>query len=238
MRTYGLYVESGPKRRKTMVHVIQLLGCIANGPTTDDALEATPDAIRTYLRFLKRHGEDASPDEPFDTRIVEHITKGTWLGNGSPYIIYEPDFAPVTEHDLDVFLGRFHAMRDEFVAWVEKQDDTSLDRDATPGRSGRAILHHVVCNPGYYVTPFLGAKRGFSRLQDQTERGEVSIVEAFRTAEAWVAELLLTSTPEQHSLVEERPNEVRTLRKVIRHVLEHDWEHLRELSRRPGGPKL
>jgi hypothetical protein len=238
MRTYGLYVESGPQRRKTMVHVIDLLGCIANGPTTDDALNATPDSIRTYLRFLKRHGEDADPDELFDTTIVEHITNGTWLGNGSPYIIYEPDFAPVTRANLDVFVGRFHAMRDEFVAWAEKQDNESLDRDASPGRTSRAILYHVVCNPGYYLTPFLGAKRGFSRLQHQTERGEVPIIEAFRTAETWVAELLQASTPEQRSLVEERPNEVRTLRKVIRHVLEHDWEHLRELSRRPGGPQL
>jgi len=128
--------------------------------------------------------------------------------------------------------------RDEFVAWAEKQDNESLDRDASPGRTSRAILYHVVCNPGYYLTPFLGAKRGFSRLQHQTERGEVPIIEAFRTAETWVAELLQASTPEQRSLVEERPNEVRTLRKVIRHVLEHDWEHLRELSRRPGGPQL
>jgi len=238
VRTFGLYLESGPKRRKTMVHVIDLLGCIANGPTTEDALEGTREAIRTYMRFLKRHGEDAGPDEPFETKIEAHITEGTWLGNGSPYIIYEPDLAPVTQRDLDVFLGRFHGMRDEFVAWAERQDDASLDRDAGPGRSARAILHHVVCNPGYYVTPFLGAKRGFSRLQHQVERGEVSLVEAFRTAEAWVDELLRASTPEQRRLVEERPSEVRTLRKVLRHVLEHDWEHLRELSRRPGGPEL
>ena len=238
MRTYGLYIESGPQRRKTMVHVIDLLGCIANGPTTEEALDATPDAIRAYLRFLKRHGEDAGPDVPFETRIEAHITTGTWLGNGSPYIIYEPDFAPVTQHDLDVFAGRFHAMRDEFVAWIETQDDASLDRDAAPGRTSRRILEHVVCNPGYYVTPFLGAKRGFSRLQHQAERGEVPLADAFRTAETWVAELLHASTPEQRRLVEERPSEVRTLRKVLRHVLEHDWEHLRELSRRPGGPTL
>ena len=32
--------------------------------------------------------------------------------------------------------------------------------------------------------------------------------------------------------------DARTLRKVLCHVLEHDWRHLTELSRRPGGPSL
>jgi predicted RNase H-like HicB family nuclease len=35
-----------------MVHVLDILGCIAQGPTTESALEATPDVIHTCLRFL------------------------------------------------------------------------------------------------------------------------------------------------------------------------------------------
>ena len=53
MQTYRLYLESGPKKKKTMVHVLELLGCIAKGPITDEALSSTPGAIRAYLRFLK-----------------------------------------------------------------------------------------------------------------------------------------------------------------------------------------
>ena len=45
MKTYGLHLESGPKRMKTMVHVPELLGCVANGPTTDAALAATPESM-------------------------------------------------------------------------------------------------------------------------------------------------------------------------------------------------
>ena len=51
VKEYALYLESGPRRRKTMVHVLELLGCIAQGPTTEKALAATPEAIRAYLRF-------------------------------------------------------------------------------------------------------------------------------------------------------------------------------------------
>ena len=76
MTVYGLYLESGPLHRKTMVHVLDLLGCVAVGPTTEDALAATPDAIHAYRRFLGRHGEPVVPDALFDTHVVEHITQG------------------------------------------------------------------------------------------------------------------------------------------------------------------
>ena len=94
---YLLYLESGPKRRKTMVHVLDLLGCIANGPTTEEALEATPEAIRAYLRFLRRHGEAVDPEAAFDTKVAEHITEGEWLGNGSPSVLFGPDLRPVSK---------------------------------------------------------------------------------------------------------------------------------------------
>ena len=38
-------------------------------------------------------------------------------------------------------------------------------------------------------------------------------------------------------MVRERHNgDTRTLCKALRRILEHDWEHLAELARRPGGP--
>ena len=46
MITYDIYLESGPRHKTTMVHVLGLLGCIATGRTTGQALTATPDAIR------------------------------------------------------------------------------------------------------------------------------------------------------------------------------------------------
>lgn len=51
-----------------MVHALDLLGCVAIGPTTEEALAATPGAIRTYRRFLHRHGEPVDPDAPFETQ--------------------------------------------------------------------------------------------------------------------------------------------------------------------------
>lgn len=139
MTTYDLYLESGPRRRKTMVHVLDLLGCVAVGPTTADTLAATPEAIRAYRRFLHRHGERVDPDAPVETRVVEHVTEGAWLGNGSPALVFGPDLEPVTEAESETFLRRFHWLREELAAWTATRTGEQLD--ALPAGGGRPARH-------------------------------------------------------------------------------------------------
>jgi hypothetical protein len=239
MTEYALYLESGPQHKKTMVHVPQLLGCMANGPTTETAIEATPVAIRAYLRFLKRCGEDAHPEAPFTTVVAEHVTEGDWLGNGSPYITYGPDLEPVSEDEVAKLINRLTRLRGEIVTWSESQTDEALETKV-PGssRSNRAILLHVLGPTAAYISPVIGTVKGISRLQTEAERGRVSIPDALRHATTLVIERLGSVTAEERSVVIERPKEVRTLRKALRRMLEHDWEHLAELSRRPGGPSI
>jgi len=236
---YALYLESGPKRRKTMVHVIELLGCVAVGPTTEEAIEATPEAIAAFRRFLLRCGEDVDPDAGFTTHVQEHITEGVWLGNGDPYISFGPELAPVSEGELEVFTHRLVTLRGEIAAWAEASTTEALETMA-PGssRSTRAILLHVLGPTGAYAAPVLGTISGVSALHTQADRGQIPIAEALRQSTAIVADKLRAATDEQRAKVVERPREVRTLRKALRRTLEHDWEHLAELSRRPGGPSV
>jgi predicted RNase H-like HicB family nuclease/uncharacterized damage-inducible protein DinB len=240
MTAYALYLESGPMRRKTMVHVLDLLGCIANGPTTDAALAATPEAIRAFTGFLSRHGERVATPAKIETSVAEHITEGGFLGNGSPYIIFGPDREPLTPGDIKRYLARFRALREELAAWAAQQSPRALD--AAPrdrGRTARAILLHVVATPGAYLSAALGGASGFSRVQTLAERGELPLPDALMRAEGMVAEVVNGTTPAQRKAVIRRPKgDVRTLRKALRRTLEHDWEHLAELSRRPGGPAL
>lgn len=87
-----------------MAHVLDLLGCVANGATTDEALAATPAAIRNYVRFLQQHGTDADPDAEFAAEVAQHITEGTWLGNGSPYVDFPPDLQPISQEQVARYL--------------------------------------------------------------------------------------------------------------------------------------
>jgi hypothetical protein len=241
VKTYGLYLESGPQHKTTMVHVLDLLGCIANGPTSEAAVDATPDAIRQYLRFLKRARERVDPGAEFKTRVVEHLDEaGKWLGNGSPYATYGPDLQLVSAKEIETLLGRLHAMRETLASWAESRTAKQLSAEPKggKGRSGGKILLHVVGTPGGYLSPVVGGVKGFSAVAGAAERGEMPIADALRKVDAMAAEVVRSTTAEQRKAVIQRPNEIRTLHKALRRVLEHDWEHLAELSRRPGGPSV
>jgi predicted RNase H-like HicB family nuclease len=240
MTDYALYLESGPRHRKTMVHVPALLGCIATGPTSEAAVAATPDAIRTFLRFLRRAGEPVDPEAPFETHVAQHIDDKSviWLGNGSPYVAFETDFAPVSETELATYTARFQAMRDVLIAWAESQTEAALDAETEAGRTNRAVLLHTLGAASSYLSPVLGTISGSSRLHTLAERGELPVTEALRQSGALVIERLRTVTAAERSAVIEREKETRTLRKGIRRLLEHEWEHLAELSRRRDGPRL
>jgi predicted RNase H-like HicB family nuclease len=239
MTIYDLYLESGPRRRRTMVHVLDLLGCVAVGPTTEDAIAATPDAIRAFRRFLHRHGVPLDPDAAFETRVAEHVTEGQWLGNGSPYLMFGPDFEPVTDTEIEVLPQRLRWMCEELASWADGCSGAELDeRPADGGRPARAVLLHVLGAQGGYLSAALGGAPGFGRIHGAVERGELGPAEGLRRSAELVAERVHATTPRERSAVRELSSRSYTLRKALRRTLEHAWEHLAELSRRPGGPPL
>jgi hypothetical protein len=237
MTTYDLYLESGPKKRKTMVHAIDLLGCVATGPTTVDALAATPAAIAQFRRFLHRHGEEIDLDAPIETQVMAHITEGQWLGNGSPYMILETDYAHLSDEETERYVTRLEWMGDELSAWAATQSDAELD--AKPdGRTARAILLHVIGAQGAFLSAALSGAPGFGKIHGAAERGEMPLPVAIQESAALYRERIAITTPEQRNAVRELSSRHYNLRKALRRTLEHEWEHLAELSRRPGGPKL
>ena len=147
MKTYALYLESGPKKQRTMVHVLELLGCVAKGSTTDEAIANTPAAIRAYLKFLKRHSAPVEPGE-FKTKIVEHIMEGQWLGNGDPALVFQFDLIALTPIEIETYLQRLTWTRADIVKqgnvtdpevrariWAEcfEQVVTGMDMEFTDG---------------------------------------------------------------------------------------------------------
>lgn len=237
--TYDLYLESGPKRRKTMVHVIDLAGCIANGPTTDEALAATPEAIRAFRRFLERLGEPINPAAPFETRIVEHVTEGEWLGNGSPYVVYPPDLVPIADDEIEVMLRRIEGISGQLADWASSQTDEQLDAQTAPrARTAREVLQHVLESQGGSVAAALGGASGFHALSAAVGRGHVALPDALRRSATLVGERVWAATPDERLSAIPRSSRNYTLRKALRRTAEHAWEHLAELSRRPGGPTI
>jgi hypothetical protein len=97
-----------------MVHVLDLLGCIANGRTTEEALSHCPRRSGPTCASCG-HGEAVDPEAAFETEVAEHITEGEWLGNGSPSVLFGPDLRPVSEAGSRPSFGRFHGLRESGV---------------------------------------------------------------------------------------------------------------------------
>lgn len=239
MPTYDLYLESGPRRRTTMVHVPELLGCVAVGPTTEDALAATPAAIRAFRRFLGRHGEAIDQDAPIGTRVVAHVTEGKMLGMGSPYVLFAPDLLPSTDEDIETVLRRLGGLREEFAVWATSQTVAHLDIPPRGGgRPAWEVLLHVLGATGPTLSAALGSAPGFAATHSAVVRGELPMDDALRRTARMAGARIRAATPDQRTTGRELPGGHRTLRQALRHLLEHDWDHLIELSRRPGGPIL
>jgi len=236
MAVYKLYLESGPRHRKTMVHVLELLGCVATGPTTEEALSRTPRAIRDYLLFLERHGEIIGVDTLVETEVTEHVTEGVWLGNGDPSILYQPDLEPLTPDDAEVFIHRLLWMHAEVASLVGglSEEDWAI-RPQPSGRSIKAILEHVLESEYAYMRAF-GKLDGLPGLGSIATKREGGLLEWTAHVRGRHADRIRSLNWKERSEQFIHWKQPRTARKVVRRMLEHQWEHLMELWERIGRP--
>lgn len=230
---YNLYVESGPKRKKTMVHVPDLLGCFAVGPTTEQAIEATPDAIRSYLAFLRRHAEDVpDPHQSIRVRVAQHITEGTFLGVGSPTIIFDGEKGSLSVDELEKYLRWLDWARDELLDLVGGLSEDELTALRPGRRSIKEILQHIWVAEQWYVKNLGG--------MDKVRRSG-NVLEKLALVREAVCRRLRSFTDEERAQVFLAPGPFSspagdpwTVRKCLRRCLEHQWEHLQETASRMG----
>ncbi len=157
---YALYAESGPQRKKTLVHVLDLLGCVVQADTTDEALAAAPAAIRAYLGYLERHGENVDPNEKIETRLAEHNTAGMFSGQA----MWPQDLKPLPPAALTRYLRWLEWSRADLLALVNGMDEKTLRAKPARGRSLRDILLHVLGADKGYVYALVGPLKAMGDL--------------------------------------------------------------------------
>jgi hypothetical protein len=235
MKRYALYAESGPRQRKTQVHVLELLGCTVNGPTTEQAIAAAPDAIRSYLRFLRAHRERGAPDPRthFEVEVAEHVMEGTWLGNGDPDPGFAPDFEPLARTDELIYQARLTDMQAEFAQLLLALTPAVLAAKPASGRPLLQILRHVAgAQHGYLQSP-LTRPSNLSAARRAVEEGPDPLGAFARLCSLARARLEATTDDERSAHVQHGAK-VWTARRAYRRMLEHQWEHLVEVRERLG----
>jgi predicted RNase H-like HicB family nuclease len=235
MTEYALYVESGPRRRKTQVHVLELLGCIAQGPTTEAALEATPEAVRMYLRFLRRHGEAVEPEAAFTTTVAAHVMEGGWLGQGDPAPGFAPDFQPLAVEDQAVYLKRLAWLQADLLQLVRDLPPKQLVAEPMTGRSIYRILEHVAGAHYAYMQSPVGRPEGLAAALRAVEQGPENVADALTRLWRTAAARLDAMTDAERTQMVAHGQVTWTARRALRRMLEHHWEHLQEITGRLGG---
>ena len=237
MSEFSIYLKSGPRRRKTMVHVLDILGCIARGPTTESALEATPEAIRAYLRFLQRHGEAVETEGAFTTRVAVHITDGAWLGNGDPTPGFAPDFQPLSLEDMHLYLRRLAWLHADLPNLVSNVSQEQLQ--AEPEGSGRSIyqmLEHVAGSDCVYLRMAVGKVDGLSEALKALQPDMETLPRALTHLWQIIHTRLENMTETERTALVPHGQVTWTARRGLRRMLEHGWEHFMELSHRLSSP--
>jgi predicted RNase H-like HicB family nuclease/uncharacterized damage-inducible protein DinB len=233
MREYPLYIESGPKHKKTMVHVLDLLGCIAQGPTTEKALQATPEAIRLFLGFLHRHGEKVKPEAEFKTKIAAHITEGAWIGQGDPASGFEPDFQPLSEADLKVTLQHLGWMQDDFIQLIRELPRKKMLAKPETGRTIQEIAEHVSESHGVYLRYLTGKVDGLSEaMKAVREEGPDALPATLSDLWQLTNARLKILTAKERTVQVPHGQVTWSARRCMRRMLEHNWEHCQEIAKR------
>jgi predicted RNase H-like HicB family nuclease len=235
MTVYALYLESGPRRRKTMVHVPDLLGCIARGETSEAALAITPNAIRIFLQYLQQHGEPVDPEATFTPQIAGHVMEGSWLGNGDPTPGFSFDFQPLEKKALLLYLTR--------LGWIQRSMSDSvanLSNDqllVEPPGQGRSIFHildHVAGSHKEYLRMQVGKVEGINEALAAIRPDRDALPAALD--HLWqISRLRLEALTETECQQFVPHGQVTwTARRCLRRMLEHAWEHLLEINERLG----
>ncbi len=233
MENYALYLESGPKMRTTMVHVIDLLGCIATGHTTEEALAATPSAIRAFKDFTSHCGERVDLRSEFTTMVAQHVTQGPWIGYGDPEPGFSPDFEPLEAMDLATGIQRVKCMHQEMMNILGSM--TPNEMIAVPANGHRSlydILLHATESQIHYLTYLIGKVDAFKPARAALTSEPEKMQPSFAEFNQILLDRFSTLTPEERAMAVPHGKVIWTARRGLRRLLEHNWEHLMEIRTR------
>lgn len=228
MRTYDLFVETGPQRKSTSVYVIDLLGCVLFRRTADQGIADAPDEIRAYLRWLQGHGEQVDPDAPFATRVKHESNAGGFIGSAR----IDEDLAPVTAAEIATYTRWLEWGREDLLALVDGIDRRRLEHKPASGRTIRGILEHVLGADKGYVYSVFRTTKSVGDPTNAALAGKLDRRVALREARAAAIERIRATTPAERTTARQGGQSTYTLRRCLRSMLGHEWEHRREIEAR------
>ena len=189
-----------------LAHVPVLRGCIASGTTRDEAIANARRAFRAYLELLDARGVS-----------IEHwkdLDANTFQVRDLPADRVVPeDIGRLEEHELRDFLHQFEASRAALLSLVREISAEEIERKPTETMwSVREALEHVMLTEASLL----------SRLEKWPADPYNTLQAVHRMAFQRFTVMEPADTELDHLVMGRRW----TTRKVMRRILEHEFEHL------------
>lgn len=202
-----IYVQGGGSY--FLAHVAVLPGCIASGTTRDDAIANARRAFRSYRELLETRG--------VSTEHVKDLDPDTFaVADLPPGGLVPGEDRPLEEHELRDFLHRMEASRSALLALVRGLSAEEMERKPTETTwSVREALTHVMDTEVEFL----------SRLEKWPDKDFATLQAVHRMA----FQRFTVMEPDDwvdHEIQGRRW----TTRRVMRRILEHEYEHLEHIK--------
>ncbi len=189
-----------------LAHVPVLRGCIASGTTRDEAIANARRAFPAYLELLDARGVSVDHWKDLDPRSFE-------VRDLPADRVVPEDLGPLEEHELRDFLHQFEASRAALISELRAIRPEEIERKPTETMwSVREALEHVMLTEASLL----------SRLEKWPADPYNTLQAVHRMAFQRFTVMEPADTELDHVVMGRRW----TTRKVMRRILEHEFEHL------------
>ena len=190
--------------------LVELPGCFAFGATREEAVTNLGGAFHDYLSLLAERRVSTDHWRTLDpaTFVVRDAQ--------APGAIPE-DFQPLAEHEIRDFLHQLEAARGATLALVRDQAAERLERRPDEETwSLREILEHLATVQVQYL----------AKLEKWPDRDFATLQAVHRM----IIQRFAVMEPADTALDHEVRGRRWSVRKVMRRLLEHEYEHLRQMK--------
>ncbi|MBA4159373.1 MAG: hypothetical protein H0X65_18155 [Gemmatimonadetes bacterium] len=207
-------LEEGPDGA-TRAHALDLLGCAAEGPSSDAALNAFTDTLSEWLRFLQSVGDPVPPpDAELEITVDEWIRGDAAVAAGESDVCFDADLQRLDEREINDAVRRLGDLRGRLLKGLRSVPDAELDTLHSGEWTLRRVLDELA-RAQWWTLSRLGA----SPLAEVPPR----TLARLDTALALVVQQFTNLPPEQRGNVVELEGETWTPRKVLRRLLWLEW---------------
>jgi len=217
MEFYGL-VEEWPDEGYVVFR--ELPGCFSTAPTTEEAIQQSPEAIAEYLRWLKQNDIPILEEEVDSINV---LVKERLHGNNGGPPRFEADLPAPTDREIDNALNVAATARAQLIELYDEVLPAYRSSALKPDEwSLTQHLRHILETEAYFI----------ACLSDQSPETIPVVAEADLTMKLFENAMdyetfLRDLPPEQRARVYHQGEAEYTAAKVLRRMCEHLREHYR-----------